>query len=135
VKLRSQAKTVLKEAAGAKADGGRLPGNILDESAKVRAELGEARTDLASAEDNETALSRLLDTRVGDVPSKLSGLLGTSSGSLSVSEASDAATDDDGLLSKLVGFGEDPPRGRRAGRGRGRGPRRLQRHQGGPALV
>jgi hypothetical protein len=108
VKLRGQARTVLKEAAEAKAGGGPLPDNILDESAKVRAELGEARTELASAADSETALSKLLDTRVGDLPSKLSGLLGKSSGSLSTSEVSDAA-DDDGLLGKLVDFGEDLP--------------------------
>jgi uncharacterized protein YukE len=108
VKLRGQAKTVLREAAEAKADGGPLPENILDESAKVRAELGQARTDLASASENETALSKLLDTRVGDLPSKLSGLLGKSSGSASVSDVTDAA-DDDGLLGKLVDFGEDLP--------------------------
>jgi hypothetical protein len=114
VTLKSQAKTVLKEAAAAKADGGPLPDNILDESAKVRAELGSARTDLASAAQGESALSKLLDTRVGDLPSKLSGLLGKSSGSLSTAEASGSngaadAADDDGLLSKLVDFGEDLP--------------------------
>ncbi len=108
VKLRGQARTVLKEAAEAKADGGPLPDNILDESAKVRAELGDARTELASAADSESALSKLLDTRVGDLPSKLSGLLGKSSGSLSTSEVSDGA-DGDGLLSKLVDFGDDLP--------------------------
>jgi hypothetical protein len=113
--LKSQAKTVLKEAAAAKADGGPLPDNILDESAKVRAELGSARTDLASASQSETALSKLLDTRVGDLPSKLSGLLGKQSGSLSTAEASGSgdgaadAADDDGLLGKLVDFGEDLP--------------------------
>jgi hypothetical protein len=114
VSLKSQAKTVLKEAAAAKADGGPLPDNILDESAKVRAELGSARTDLASASEGESTLSKLLDTRVGDLPSKLSGLLGKSSGSLSTAEASGSdgaadAADDDGLLSKLVDFGEDLP--------------------------
>lgn len=109
VKLKGQARTVLKEAAEAKADGGPLPDSILDESAKVRAELGSARTDLAAASQNETALSKLLDTRVGDLPSKLSGLLGKSSGSLSTSEVSDAADGDDGLLGKLVDFGEDLP--------------------------
>ena len=103
-KLRGQARTVLAEAAAARAEnpGKLLPKNILDESVKVRTELWSADTRLASASQYTNRLSQLLDTRMVHVRESIAGGAADPPGA-------DAAGGDAGLLSKLSKFGDDIP--------------------------
>src|ERR1035438_4839534 len=106
-KLRGQARTVLAEAAAARAEnpGKLLPKNILDESVKVRTELWSADTRLASTSQYTNKLSKLLDTRIVNVKDHFSEDLDARSADTSgADEAGDA-----GLLSKLSRFGGDIP--------------------------
>ena len=107
-KLRGQARTVLAEAAAARAEnpGKLLPKNILDESVKVRTELWSADTRLASASQYTNRLSQLLDTRVVDVRERISSSIDPRGAETT---GADAAGGDAGLLSKLSEFGGDIP--------------------------
>jgi hypothetical protein len=102
-KLRGQARSVLAEAAAARAEnpGKLLPKNILDESVKVRTELWSADTRLASASQYTNRLSQLLDTRIANVRERINSSIDP--------RGADAAGGDAGLLSKLSEFGGDIP--------------------------
>jgi hypothetical protein len=92
-RLKAQAKNVVAEIKEVKATGDPVPEDLWDQSHFVQTELRSARTDLASAEGSENALSKLLGKTPKDIPA--------------VSRLTDGVGD--GVLGKLVDFGEDVP--------------------------
>jgi uncharacterized protein YukE len=110
-KLKGKRLKVGEEVADAEREGKLVPREVLDESVKVRSELHEAEVALAKAGKSESGLSKLLDTRVGDVQSFLKGQAGSGkhAGGNTESDLRAAADEDPGALNKILKAGDSIP--------------------------
>ncbi len=99
-----------RKIAAADAAGKLLPEGAQDEVSGVQAKLAAARQELPAAGRGENALTRLLDTRAGNVTDYLAGRAGPGehvAGRTPEALADDAG--DSGLLGRLAGAGESIP--------------------------
>jgi hypothetical protein len=87
------------------------PANTLKELSDVRAELAAANEELPSAGREENALTKLLDSRIGNVRDYLAGQAGPGEHVAGRTPAAiaDATDDDAGLLGRLIDAGEAIP--------------------------
>jgi uncharacterized protein YukE len=100
-----------EEIAEANHTGELLPQKTFDESAKVVKELEEVKEELSSTGRTESALSKLLDTRVSDVSARLQGAAGEGrhvSGN-TPEDLQAVADHEPGALEKILNIGDDIP--------------------------
>jgi uncharacterized protein YukE len=109
--LKGQELNFEEEIAEAKRTGELLPQKTFDESAKVVEELNEAREELGTTGRTENLLSKLLDTRVGDVTARLEGTAGEGRhvAGNTPKDLQAAADDDPSALEKLLNIGDNIP--------------------------
>jgi hypothetical protein len=88
-----------------------VPRDLNGELSKVEAELDQVKSDLAHTGRVENALSRLLDSRIGNVRDYLAGQAGPGEhvAGRTPEALAEAAGEDPGVLAKLVGAGERIP--------------------------
>jgi len=113
-KIKSRTGTDLKlrdEIADSRAAGRQAPKQVKDELFKVDKELQDAQAELSQTGKTENAVSRLPDTRAGDVRGFLSGQagLGKHVGGSTESDLRAAADEEPGALGKVLDFGGDVP--------------------------
>lgn len=100
-----------EEIADANRTGQLVPQKTADESAKVRKELQEVQEELGKTGKIESSLSKLLDTRVGDVRNYLAGEAGQGkhAGGNTPKDLQAATKDKPGALGKALELGSNVP--------------------------